>query len=86
MLTPVYVNSICLSGSLGDKGLFRTANLLHIADVVHQVVSSSLEMSKMFCHYSLQKQLKLTQTCTQVLSVNGSIICNFAALDIIGQR
>lgn len=41
MLTPVYVNSICLLGSVRDKGLFRTANLLHIADVVHQVVSSS---------------------------------------------
>ena len=27
MLTSVDVNGICLSGSLGDKGLFRFANI-----------------------------------------------------------
>ena len=27
-----------LKASLGDKGLFRSANILQIADVVHRVV------------------------------------------------
>ena len=31
-------NSACLSASLGDKGLISSANILQIADVIHQVV------------------------------------------------
>ena len=31
-------DSACLSASLGDKGLFSSANILQIADVVHWVV------------------------------------------------
>ena len=42
MLTFIYVkfifNSARLSASLGDKGLFRYANILQIADVIHRVV------------------------------------------------
>ena len=42
MLTSIHVkfifNSVCLSASLGDKGLFRCANILQIAGVVHWVV------------------------------------------------
>ena len=34
----VDVNSACLSESLGDKGLFRSANILQGADVVLGVV------------------------------------------------
>ena len=32
------VDGACLSGSLGDVGLFRSANILQIADVVRRVV------------------------------------------------
>ena len=42
MLTSVDVkfisDSSCLSANLGDKGLFRSANILQIADVVRRVV------------------------------------------------
>ena len=38
MLTSVDDNSACLTGSLGDKGLFRSADILQIAEVVHRVV------------------------------------------------
>ena len=31
-------DSACLSASLGDKGLFSSANIFQIADVVHCVV------------------------------------------------
>ena len=31
-------NSACLSASLGDKGLFSSANILQIEDVVRRVV------------------------------------------------
>ena len=31
-------DSACLSASVGDKGLFSSANILQIADVVHWVV------------------------------------------------
>ena len=31
-------NSACLSESLGDKGLFSSANILQIEDVVRRVV------------------------------------------------
>ena len=31
-------NSACLSESLGDKGLFRSVDILQIADAVHRVV------------------------------------------------
>ena len=31
----VYIDNASLSGSLGDKGLFRSANILHIGNVVH---------------------------------------------------
>ena len=31
-------DSACLSASLGDKGLFSSANILQIADVVRRVV------------------------------------------------
>ena len=41
MFTPIYVNFIFknahLLASLGDKGSFRCANILQIADVVHWV-------------------------------------------------
>ena len=47
MLSPFNVefNSRCLSGSLGDKGLFRCANILQIADVVRRVVFLLLLLS-----------------------------------------
>ena len=39
MLTSIDVkfifNSACLSASLGDEGLFSSANILLVADVVH---------------------------------------------------
>ena len=34
-LPPSLLNSACLLGSLGEKGWFRSANILQIADVVH---------------------------------------------------
>ena len=37
MLTSVDI-SACLSASLGEKGLFRSANILQKADVVRRVV------------------------------------------------
>ena len=42
MLTSIDVkfifDSACLSASLGDKGLFSSANILQIADAVRRVV------------------------------------------------
>ena len=40
MLTSVDDNSACLTGSLEDKGLFRSAyvDILQIAEAVHRVV------------------------------------------------
>ena len=42
MLTSIDVkcifDSVCLSASLGDKGLFSSANILQKADVVRQVI------------------------------------------------
>ena len=42
MLTSIDVkfisDSACLSATLGDNGLFRSANILQIADVVRRVV------------------------------------------------
>ena len=41
MLTSIDVkfvfDSACLSASLGDKGLFRSSNILQIADVICRV-------------------------------------------------
>ena len=31
-------DSACLSASLGDKGSFRSANILQIADIVRRIV------------------------------------------------
>ena len=41
MLTSIdvkFFDSACLSANLGDKGLFRSANILQVADVVRRVV------------------------------------------------
>ena len=38
MLTSVDDNNACLTGGLGDKGMFRSADILQIAEVVHRVV------------------------------------------------
>ena len=38
MLTSVDDNNACLTGSLGDKALFRCTDILQIAEVVHRVV------------------------------------------------
>ena len=42
----------CTSASLGDKGLFSTANILRIADVIHQV-DNLLAVPAMFLANSL---------------------------------
>ena len=41
----VYIDNASLSGSLGDKGLFRSENMLQIADVVrlHAVLTMFLD-------------------------------------------
>ena len=39
MLTSVEVKLISIAGNLGDKALFRSANILQIADVVRRIVS-----------------------------------------------
>ena len=75
-----------LSASLGDKGLFSTANILQIADVVRQVVLVLFllcfesivrlflprETSKVFRHFVLTT--KTTQSRPQVSSINCSKI------------
>ena len=42
MLTSIdvkfFFDRACLSANLGDKGLFRSANILQVADVVRRVV------------------------------------------------
>ena len=35
MLPSSMLNSACLLGSLGEEELFRSANILQIADVIH---------------------------------------------------
>ena len=74
-------SNACLSASLGDKGLFSTANILQIADVVRPVVfllflaNSCLflprETSEMFHHFFLTT--KTIQPRPQVFSVNCSV-------------
>ena len=49
MLT--FINA-CISASLGDKGLFSTANILQAADVIHQV-DNLLTLPAMFLANSL---------------------------------
>ena len=75
-----------LSASLGDKGLFSTANILQIADVVRQVVLVLFllcfesivrlflprETSEVFRHFVLTT--KTTQFRPQVSSINCSKI------------
>ena len=38
MLTSFDDNNACLTGGLGDKEMFRSADILQIAEVVHRVV------------------------------------------------
>ena len=75
-----------LSASLGDKGLFSTANILQIADVVRQVVLVLFllcfesivrlflprETSEVFRHFVLTTET--TQSRPQVSSINCSKI------------
>ena len=42
MLTSVGVNRVCLSGSLGDKGLFRSANIERFSYDLAKIVSVSV--------------------------------------------
>ena len=71
--------SACLSASLGDKGLFSSANILQIADVVRWVVFLlfllcfkpkvhlflPLEVKYSTILYSLPKQLNLIPRSSQ---------------------
>ena len=80
---------VFLSPSLGDKGLFRSSNILQIADVICRVffllflpwfkvivrLFLPCETSEMFCHFVVTT--KTTQPCPQVFSVNGSVIWQF---------
>ena len=82
-------SSTCFSASLGDEGLFSTANILQIADVVPLVVFVLFllcfypivrlflprEVSEMFRHFVLKT--KTTQPHPQGFSVNCSIIWEF---------
>ena len=82
-------SSTCFSAGLGDEGLFSTANILQIADVVPRVVFVLFllcfyptvrlflprEVSEMFRHFVLKT--KTTQPHPQVFSVNWSIIWEF---------
>ena len=91
MLTSVDVkfisDSSCLSANLGDKGLFRSANILQIADVVRRVVFLLflLCFQPIVRHFFLVKRVKYSailqslpkQLSLPVLSVNGSIIWQF---------
>ena len=89
MLTFIYVTVHLDSACLEDKGLFRSANILQIADVVRRVVFLLCfetivhrETIKMF-HQPLAIFLfttKTTQPCPQVFSVNSALTCNCAAL------
>ena len=86
----------CLSASLENKGLFSTANILQIADVVRRVVFLLFllcfepivrlflprEMSEMFRHFVLTT--KTAHPGPQVFSVNVSIIWQFCCtIDVI---
>ena len=93
MLTSIDVkfisDSACLSATLGDNGLFRSANILQIADVVRRVVfllfllcfqpTAGLflprETGEIFRHFVVTT--KTTQPRLPVPSVNGSIIWRF---------
>ena len=86
----------CFSASLGDEGLFSTANILQTADFVPRVVFVLFllcfypivrlflprEVSEMFRHFVLKT--KTTQPHPQVFSVNFSIIWEFCfTIDVI---
>ena len=93
MLTSIGVkfisDSACLSATLGDNRLFRSASILQIADVVRRVVFLLFlpcfqpivrlfrprETSEIFRHFVVTT--KTTQPRLPVLSVNGSIIWQF---------
>ena len=92
MLTSIDVKFIFdiarLSASLGDKGLFSSANILQIVDVVRRVVFLlfMLCFSQKFAYFLLVKGVKSLSFCItsktiqlrpQVFLVNGLIICQF---------
>ena len=100
MLTSIDLRFIfdvtCLSANSGDKGLFRSANILQIADVVRRVVFQLFllcfqpingllfprETSEMFLCFAVTT--KAIQPRPQVFSVNGSIIWHFCCtIDVI---
>ena len=85
----VYIDNASLSGSLRDKGLFRSANILQIADVVrlHAVLAMFIDkyfavkrvmFHRLFSHFVLTT--KTTEPRPQVFSVDGLRTCNQAAL------
>ena len=83
MLTSVDVLKVLIySASLSESlGLFRSANIPQIADVVRRL-AMVLDKSSPWNEYKVPPLLTstTTQTRTQVFWVNGSIISNFAAV------
>ena len=71
----VHIDNASLWGSLGDKGRFRSPNILQIADVarLHAVIATFLDNISVLT-------TKTTQPHPQVFTVTGSITCNQAAL------
>ena len=72
-----------------DKGLFRSANILQIADVVRRIVflvcfwtivrrETSKMFRQLFGHFSFHNQNN--SICPQVFWVNSALTCNCAAL------
>ena len=83
------IDNASLSGSLGDKGLFRSANILQTADVVRPQAVLTMFLDNIsrwnewnICRLSRHFVLttETTQPRPQVFTVNGSITCNQAAL------
>ena len=75
---------------LGDKGLFSTANILQIADAVHQLafllflllangscITYFFLVKRVKCFAIFVLTTKTAQPRPQVFSVNGSIIWQF---------
>ena len=85
MLTSIDVkfifDSVCLSASLGDEGLFSSANILQIADVE----LSSCCSCYVFSQYTLVRLFLPRETLSnQVFSINWSFFWQLCcAIDVI---
>ena len=75
-------DSACLSGNLGDKGLFRCANILQIADVIRRVVILLRVLAFSFSGFDVNFLVHLQSFASIIFSTNKLVrpLANFFPL------